>query len=76
MQLPYMNELYSSLDCTVITMCVTPHIVIRYSPLICDICYFGFVLFDKDPSSVHGPCVHGEHFGNHLMNEQLSKLSI
>jgi len=56
--------------------CGTPHIGIPYSPLSFDICYFGFVLFDKDPSSVHGAWVHGEDFGNYLMNEQLSKLSI
>jgi len=76
MQLPYMNELYSSLHCTVKKLYVTPHIGIPYSPLSFDIYYFGFVLFDKDPSSVHGAWVHGEDFVNHLMNEQLSKLSI
>jgi len=57
MQLPYMNELYSSLHCTVKKLCVTPHIVILYSPLSFGLFYLVCVLFIKAPSLVNGPWV-------------------
>jgi len=57
MQLPYMNELRSSLHCTVKKLCVTPHIVIRYSPLSFELFYLVSVLFMKALSLVNGPWV-------------------
>jgi len=63
MEIECINDLHFSSCCTGKKIHVTPHICIPYSPLICDVCYFVFVLFDKDPSSVHGRCMHGEDFG-------------
>jgi len=57
MQLPYMKELYSSLHCAVRTLCVTPNIVIRYSPFSFGLFYLVSVLFIKAPSLVNGACV-------------------
>jgi len=57
MQLPYMNKLYLSLHCVVRTLCVTPHIVIRYSPLSFGLFYLVSVLFIKAPSLVNGAWV-------------------
>jgi len=57
MQIPYMNELYSSLHCAVRTLCVTPHIVIRYSPLSFGLFYLVCVLFIKARSLVNGAWV-------------------
>jgi len=56
-QLPYMNELNSSLHCTVRTLCVTSHIDFRYSPLSFGLFYLVSVLFMKAPSLVNGPWV-------------------
>jgi len=57
MQIPYMNELYSSLHYAVRTLCVTPHIVIRYSSLSFGLFYLVCVLFIKAPSLVNGAWV-------------------
>jgi len=57
MQLPYMNELYSSLHCTVKKLCATPHIVILYSLLSFGLFYLVSVLFIKAPSVVNGTWV-------------------
>jgi len=57
MQILYMNELYSSLHCAVRTLCVTPHIVIRYSALSFGLFYLVCVLFIKAHSLVNGTWV-------------------
>jgi len=57
MQLSYMNELYSSLHCTVKKLCATPHIVILYSLLSFGLFYLVCVLFIKAPSVVNGAWV-------------------
>jgi len=57
MQLRYMNELYSSVDCAVITLCVALHIVIRDSSLSCRWFSLVYVMLIKAPCLVNGAWV-------------------
>ena len=76
MDIEYINDLHFSQRCRDEKIHVTPHICILYFPLICDIRYFVFVLFEKQHNPLHGRCVHGEYFGLPLMIEKLWKFRI